>query len=283
LQVFLCEGLTSKKSNGKLILFCWSFKQYTYNLVLHQNESTQSMTPIKTAMILAAGFGTRLRPLTLNNPKPLLEIKGTPCIQYIVNYLKTFGIEKIVINTHYLAAQIHTYFQNDPQIILINEKEILETGGAIKNAIKELDDIFLTVNGDIWFNDPEIFQRMTYAFDEKIMDALLMMVPTQNALFFSKEGDYYPKKDCLDAIFQLIHKEHQIKTDQCPAYIYGGIQIWSKKEFLNYTSPNKKYPMLPVFHEAEKKNRLWGICYNHLWCDIGTLESYNSLNKILSF
>ncbi|HCU06204.1 MAG TPA: mannose-1-phosphate guanylyltransferase, partial [Holosporales bacterium] len=134
------------------------------------------MATIKTAMILAAGFGTRLRPLTLDNPKPLLPINKVPCIQYIVSYLKNFGVEKIIINTHYLADKIHTYFQNDPQIVLINEKEILETGGGIKNAIKELDDIFMTVNGDIWFNNPDIFERMAYAFDEKIMDALLMMV-----------------------------------------------------------------------------------------------------------
>ena len=240
------------------------------------------MATIKTAMILGAGFGTRLRPLTLSNPKPLLEINGIPCIQYIVNYLKTFGVEKIVINTHYLAEQIHTYFQDDSQIVLIHEKEILETGGGIQNAIQELDDIFITVNGDIWLNDPDIFEHMTYAFDEKIMDALLMMVPVKNALFFSKEGDYYPQKGYLETTFPLIYKNHQIKTDEGPAYIYGGVQIWSKKGFLNHKSQDKKYPMLPVFHEAEKKNRLWGMRYNHLWCDIGTLESYNSLNKILS-
>lgn len=239
------------------------------------------MATIKTAMILAAGFGTRLRPLTLNNPKPLLPINKIPCIQYIVRYLKNLGVEKIIMNTHYLAEQIHTYFQDDSQIVLIHEKEILETGGGIQNAIQELDDIFITVNGDIWLNDPDIFRHMAYAFDEKIMDALLMMVPVKNALFFSKEGDYYPQKCCLETTFPLIHKDHQIKTDEGPAYIYGGVQIWSKKGFLNHKAQDKKYPMLPVFHEAEKKKRLWGVRYNHLWCDIGTLESYNCLNKIL--
>ena len=237
------------------------------------------MTTIKTAMILAAGLGTRLRPLTLTNPKPLLPINNIPCIQYIVSDLKNLGIEKIVINTHYLAEKIHTYFHDDPQIMLIHEKEILETGGGIQNAIQELDDVFMTVNGDIWFNNPEIFEHMLKAFDAKIMDALLMMVPIKNALYFSKEGDYYPKKSDAEITFPLVHKNHQIQTDECPTYIYGGVQIWSKKEFLKYKSHDKTYPMLPVFHVAEKKNRLWGIRYNHLWCDIGTQEAYLSLNK----
>ena len=240
------------------------------------------MVKIKTAMILAAGLGARLRPLTLKTPKPLLPIQNIPCIQYIVNYLKDFGIEKIVINTHYLAGQIYNYFQDDSQIILINEKEILETGGGIYNVIKELDDNFLTVNGDIWFNYPEFFERMAYAFDPKIMDALLMMVPTDNALFFTKEGDYYQQKGYLETTFPLAYKEHQEKFSVVPPYIYGGVQIWSKTGFLAYKSQNKKYPMLPVFHHAEKNNRLWGARYNHLWCDIGTLEAYNGLNKILS-
>lgn len=240
------------------------------------------MVKIKTAMILAAGLGTRLRPLTLKTPKPLLPIQNIPCIQYIVNYLKDFGVEKIVINTHYLAGQIHSHFQNDPHVVLINEKEILETGGGIHNAINELDDNFMTINGDIWFNYPDFFERMAYAFDTKIMDALLMMVPTENALFFSKDGDYYPQKGYLETTFPLTHKEHQGKSDTPPPYIYGGVQIWSKNGFLDYKSQSAKYSMLPVFHQAEKNNRLWGVRYNHLWCDIGTLEAYNSLNKILS-
>lgn len=240
------------------------------------------MIQIKTAMILAAGLGKRLRPLTLTTPKPLLPVQNIPCIQYIVNYLKDFGVVKIVINTHYLADQLHAFFQDDPQIVLINEDDILETGGGIHNAIKELDDNFLTINGDLWFNYPEFFERMAYGFDTQIMDALLMMVPTENALFFSKEGDYYPQKGYLETTFPLTYKEHQGKRDQRPPYIYGGVQIWSKKGFLDYQSKNKKYPMLPVFHHAEQKGRLWGVRYNHLWCDIGTLDAYNSLNKILS-
>ncbi|PIZ33043.1 MAG: hypothetical protein COY39_03765 [Alphaproteobacteria bacterium CG_4_10_14_0_8_um_filter_37_21] len=240
------------------------------------------MVNIKTAMILAAGMGTRLRPLTLTTPKPLLPVQSIPCIQYIVNYLKDFGVEKIVINTHYLAKQIHYHFQNDPKIVLINEKEILETGGGIKNAITELDDIFVTINGDIWFNDPDFLERMAYAFDTKIMDALLMMVPKENALFFNKDADYYPQKGYLETIFPLRHKEHSEKSYTRPSYIYGGVQIWSKKGFLNYKSQDKHYPMLPVFHHAEKNNRLWGARYHHLWCDIGTLEAYNGLNKILT-
>jgi NDP-sugar pyrophosphorylase family protein len=112
------------------------------------------MQKITKAMILAAGFGTRLKPLTDAEPKPLVKVNGTPMIEFVIERLVEFGIKEIVINTHYLAEQIEFYFRENDfgvKITLSHEKEILGTGGGIKNAEKFLksEDAFIVHNVDV--------------------------------------------------------------------------------------------------------------------------------------
>ncbi|MDP2193333.1 MAG: sugar phosphate nucleotidyltransferase [Alphaproteobacteria bacterium] len=242
--------------------------------------------PPLTGMVLAAGFGKRLQPLTLKTPKPLLPLGGRPCIDYLVSALKGVGIKNIIINTHYLSEQIHQHFKNDPDVQCIYEPTILETGGAISHVHAMLTDIFITVNGDIWLNNLTMIQNMIDMFDPKTMDALLLMVPRENALYTSHHGDYIKATDWvgdndiyLPTPFQLQHVSHATPSKDQTAFIYGGLQIWKKSSFLSYCPKTDHFPMITLFHQAQANQRLYGVTYNGLWCDIGTLHAYERIQN----
>lgn len=232
-----------------------------------------------TAMILAAGFGKRLSPLTLSIPKPLLPVGGVPCLMRTVKELKARGVQKIIINTHHLHEQFEDLFKYDPSIHLIHESEILETGGGILNALDQLDDPLFVISGDIWMNNFDILEQMYHMFDPDIMDGLLMMVPLENTLFFESDGDYAAEEEFLKSTFPIIHKKTLgIK----PSFVYGGVQVWRKQTLNDYQNSQKSFSMVEVFHKSESEKRLWGIRFDHLWCDIGTLTAYYNLNNFIN-
>ena len=185
---------------------------------------------IDTIMLFAAGFGNRMRHLTENSPKTLIPILGKPILHHALELCKSYPFKKIVINTHYLHEKILESIEefkeqnpNFPEIIVIYEEELLETGGAIKNAIEILGDkpIF-TLNTDIVLQSKSnLFKEMEKKWNADEMDFLLLMQPYDNAVGYAGHGDFD-----LDTEGKL----HRPDKTENYEYMYAGLQILKPKK-----------------------------------------------------
>ena len=205
---------------------------------------------INTALILCAGFGKRLNPITLNTPKPLLEIKDVSMLERCINLIEKLGIQKILINTFYLKDQFSVFlnsknFNIDIKIIEDGE-HILDTGGGIQNMIKDSNEKdFIIFNPDtIWSNDykDEIIKMEKKYFSEKLENILLL---ANKKLSFDKKlkGDFNLKNN-------LINKEAEKE------FIYIGCQIINKKLFIKQQIEN--YSILEIWNNLLDKKKLFG-------------------------
>ena len=205
---------------------------------------------INTALILCAGFGKRLNPITLNTPKPLLEIKDVSMLERCINLIKKLGIKKILINTFYLKDQFSVFlnsknFNIDIKIIEDGE-HILDTGGGIQNMIKDSNEKdFIIFNPDtIWSNDykDEIIKMEKKYFSEKLENILLLV---NKKFSFDKKlkGDFNLKNN-------LINKKAEKE------FIYIGCQIINKKLFIKEKIEN--YSILEVWNNLLDQKKLFG-------------------------
>jgi len=205
---------------------------------------------INTALILCAGFGKRLNPITLNTPKPLLQIKGVSMLERCINLIKKLGIQKILINTFYLKDQFSVFlnsndFNTDIKIIEDGE-HILETGGGIQNMIQNSNENdFIIFNPDtIWSDNykDEILKMEKIYFSEKLENILLL---ANKKLSFDKKlkGDFNLKNN-------LINKEAEKEL------IYIGCQIINKKLFVR--NKTEKYSILEIWNKLLDKKKLYG-------------------------
>ena len=205
---------------------------------------------INTALILCAGFGKRLNPITLNTPKPLLEIKDVSMLERCINLIEKLGIQKILINTFYLKDQFSVFFKNKNfklDIKIIEDGEhILDTGGGIQNMIKDSNEKdFIIFNPDtIWSNDykDEILKMKKMYFSEKLENILLL---ANKKLSFDKKlkGDFNLKNN-------LINKEAEKE------FIYIGCQIINKKLFIKEKIEN--YSILEIWNNLLDQKKLFG-------------------------
>ena len=205
---------------------------------------------INTALILCAGFGKRLNPITLNIPKPLLEIKNVSMLERCINLIEKLGIKKVLINTFYLKDQFSVFlnsknFNIDIKIIEDGE-HILDTGGGIQNMIKDSNEKdFIIFNPDtIWSNDykEEILKMEKMYFSEKLENILLL---ANKKLSFDKKlkGDFNLKNN-------LINKEAEKE------FIYIGCQIINKKLFIKEKIEN--YSILEIWNNLLDQKKLFG-------------------------
>lgn len=234
---------------------------------------------IKQAMVLAAGLGKRLRPLTETIPKPLLPVSGKPLIQNALEALSQFGVERIVINTHYLADQIESYINtlnqqnNSPELIISRESTLLETGGGILNAQPHFKNgPIISINSDIWWEDTTILDRLTEKWNSQEMDALLAIVPLSKALNYSKSGDFI-----LGADSRL----SRINPSSDSTHIYTGIQIINPERLLRENSGS--FPLSECYQRSLNEKRLFGVETEGSWSDLGTLEAYTYLRDFKNF
>src|SRR5271166_4347487 len=148
----------------------------------------------RTAMVLAAGLGTRLRPVTETIPKPLIEINGRSLLDHAIDRLTLVGVERVVVNVHYKAAMVVSQLarRDHPRIEISHETELLDTGGGVARALPLLDDTFFVVNSDVFWLDGKdrALQRLAAAFDPERMDAVLLLQRTATAVGYEGSGDY---------------------------------------------------------------------------------------------
>jgi len=226
---------------------------------------------IKKAMILAAGFGKRLNPLTLNSPKPLLKIGKETLLSNTINFLEQFQIKQAVINVHYLGDQIIKYIKKknfNLNITVINEKEkILDTGGGIFNALKHFNESFLCINPDtIWnLNYIKELKKMESDFFLNRKKCNLLVVDKIKSFDKNLKGDFNLQNGLITR-----------KKDENLKFIYTGLQIINPKAFSNIDE--KVFSMNKVWNQLIKSNQLFGLESKIDFLHISTLNIYKKLN-----
>ena len=223
------------------------------------------------AMILAAGRGERLRPLTDTTPKPMLPINGKPLLEHHINRLAAAGIDEIVINTCWLGEQIEEYFADGGCRFGVNiswsrEAHALETGGGISQALPLLgDEPFLLINGDVWSDFPLAELSETNLSPE--LDAKLVLVDNP---------DHHPQGD-----FSLDGK--LVSYREAQRYTFSGISLFRPALFAAFqASAGQCFPLRDVLRPAILAGRVSASVYTGSWCDVGTVERYQQLQNFLS-
>jgi len=218
---------------------------------------------INKAMLLAAGYGTRLRPLTDHTPKPLVPVAGRPMIEYALDKLRVHGIREIVINVSHLKAQLLDYCaaQKDFCFAISNEAEPLETGGGLKRAAPFLggEPVF-AINSDIlWSDDGETaLNRLVRHWDDAKMDFLLLAQPKARAVGHDKGEDHL-----------FIRPENTLGWNAAAApYIIAGIGIFHPRVLRD--APDGKFSVKILWHRALAQNRLFCLPHHGRWFQTGT-------------
>jgi len=229
-----------------------------------------------TAVILSAGLGTRMRPLTLTTPKPLLRLGGQPILAHALDRLLAAGVQRIIVNAHHLADQVADFCAAYPQVTLLREPELLETGGAIiamaaKNLLPKAP--FFIVNGDAyWVNGPaDTLRRLARAFDPGETDVMLLLARTAGLGVETGRGDFlWPRDAAL---------RRPGERDIAP-YLFAGVQIASPALF--NTAPAGKFSMNLLWDQAMEAGRLGAIVHDGIWFHLSTPEDLAHADAVLA-
>lgn len=206
-------------------------------------------------MMFAAGFGTRMHPLTLECPKPLIRLAGKTLIDHTLDLARAVSPTPIVANTHYLADQIVTHFAGTDVLCRNETPDILDTGGGLKNALPLLGDgPVITTNTDAIWLGPNPFEQLVAAWDPNQMDALLVCIPIARVHGHPGKGDFD------------IDPSGQVSRGR--DVVYGGIQLINPARVLEIQET--VFSMNSVWDRIIAKNRLYAVNYPGAWCDIGT-------------
>ena len=228
-----------------------------------------------TAMVLAAGLGQRMRPLTDKLPKPLVKLRGEAMLDTILDRLQDHGIARAVVNLHYLGGMIEAHLKDRkrPEILFSPERDLLETGGGVKQALPLLgDDPFFVLNGDVCWLDglTPALERLATAWNEAEMDALLLLHPTCSAFGYEGIGDYL-----MDSVGRLRRREER----QIAPFIHAGIQILHPRLFEG--APAGSFSLNRLYDKAQEAGRLWGLRHDGEWYHVGTPAELRAVEDAL--
>lgn len=216
------------------------------------------------AMVLAAGLGLRLRPITETLPKPLVALAGRTLLDRALDALDKTGVERAVVNTHYLGAMIETHLaaRARPRIVLSPEAELLETGGGVVCALPHLGPTpFYVVNADIAWTDgaTPALARLAEAWRDEAMDALLLLHAVGDATGYDGSGDFFLKSD----------NTLEWRGDAASApYVFTGVQILHPR--LLADAPDGRFSLTVLYDRARAAGRLAGLVHDGDWHHIGT-------------
>jgi MurNAc alpha-1-phosphate uridylyltransferase len=229
---------------------------------------------ITTAMILAAGRGERMLPLTNTVPKPLIQVAGRSLLDRSMDRLVSHGVSKIVVNVHHHGQQIADRLAGRAEIV--REDRLLGTGGSVKNALPLLGEgPFFVLNGDgLWRDGPQpMLERLQARWDPDRMDALLLLHPIYKVIGRepTDRGDYF--------IEPRGHLRHRGIAALTP-YMFASISVCDARLF--QASPEGPFSLLQLWHRAEATQRLFGVIHDGDWFHIGTPEALSLAERILA-
>jgi len=235
-----------------------------------QNENT-------AAMIMAAGLGTRMQPLTATRPKPMVELNGRPLIDYTLDRLATHSISPIVVNVHYLADMLEQHLENSSitDVVIADERdELLDTGGGANANLEILGpDRFFILNSDsLWIEDgTDNLAAMLTAWDSDTMDCLMLLAPTGNSLGYSGNGDFN-----ISADGRLLARASDAKA----AFVHTGCCLIHPRIFAG--APAGPFSLNLLWNKALAHKRLFGLELKGQWLHIGTPEALTAAEEKLN-
>lgn len=234
------------------------------------------MIHIRKAMIMGAGFGTRMAPLTNNLPKPLVHLRGKPMIDHALARLREAGVEEAVVNLHYKAdlLEAHLADHQNPNVVFSDERDLLlDTGGGVKKARALLgDDPIFTFNSDsVWIEGRRrTLTRMMEMWDPDRMDALLMIASATSTIGEVRRGDFV-----MDANGALVRREAQTVAP----FMYAGVQIIKPQLFDE--GPEGPFSTNLIWDQAIERGRLFGLRMEATWMHVGTPEDLADAERFL--
>jgi MurNAc alpha-1-phosphate uridylyltransferase len=225
-------------------------------------------TTPRTAMVLAAGRGERMRPLTERMPKPLVPVAGKPLLDHVLDRLAAAGVERAVVNVHYLADMIedHLRARARPQIAISDERDkLLDTGGGVVKALPAIGAApFFHLNSDtIWIDGvkPNL-ERLAESFDAATMDALLLLAPVSASIGYAGRGDFTMAPD--DRLTRRAER-------QVAQFVYAGAAILRPELFKD--APDGAFLLTTLFDRAAEAGRLHGLRLEGIWMHVGTPDA----------
>ena len=222
-----------------------------------------------TAMIMAAGLGKRMRPLTATRPKPLIEVGGKALLDHVLEKLRAAGVRKVVVNVHYLADALEAHLASRAHgldVVISDERDLLlETGGGLVQAAPLIDsDPFLSLNSDnLWVDGPaDTLKLLASHWDDAKMDALLLLVPLARALNHKGMGDFHMSRG---------GRLRRRDRSHVAPFVFTGIQMLSKR--LLRGAPEGPFSTNILWDRAIEEGRCFGAVHQGLWFDVGTPTS----------
>jgi MurNAc alpha-1-phosphate uridylyltransferase len=237
----------------------------------HRIQAPVTIPPVgdvtipRRAMVLAAGLGTRMRPITDHTPKPLVPVRGQPVIDWALNRLAAVGVETCVVNLHHLGDQVraHLRARTAPEVVFSDESDrLLETGGGVRKALPLLgDEPVYVINGDVLWLDGirPALTRLAEAWDAERMDILLMVLRLAGAHGYDGRGDFFldpwgrPRR----------RKEHEIAP-----FVHAGVLILHPRVF--HDTPDRPFSLNLLFNRALDEGRLRALPHDGEWYHVGT-------------
>lgn len=239
-----------------------------------------------TAMVLAAGLGLRMRPITDTIPKPLVPVGGQPLIAYAFDRVRAAGVRRVIVNVHYLADPLEAWAraQNDLDVVISDERDaVLETGGGIARALPLLGNApFFVLNSDSFWLETHgsALTRLAEAWDEARMDCLLLLCPMDQTVGYGGAGDFYRHGD------GHLTRRTDVDTDAARDALPGNVLVYiggcliHPRLFLD--SPQGKFSLNVLWNRAIAANRLHGIVHAGRWLHVGTPDAIAPAEKILT-
>lgn len=233
----------------------------------------------EVAMVMAAGLGTRMRPLTDALPKPLVEVAGTTLIDHVLDHLRAAGVKRVVVNVHYLADAMEAHLRaaaGGLDVVVSDERAgLMETGGGLVQALPLLGDApFLCVNSDnYWLDGPvDAIKLLASRWDDAAMDALLLMVPLARAHNHNGQGDFHLAAD------GRIAKRRQ--PGRPAPFVWTGIQILHPRLIVD--APAGPFSTNLFWNRAIAAGRAYGQVHQGLWFDVGTPGAIGRTEALLA-
>ncbi len=239
---------------------------------------TKAPAPLKNAMILAAGLGTRMRPITERTPKPLVKVNNRTLIDHAIDRLVEGGVTDITINLHYLGDQVERHLgrRETPNINFSWERDVLlDTGGGVQQALPQLgDEPFWVVNCDsLWLNGPtEMMTRALEQWDADKMDALLILHSTVDAYGYDGYGDFNAEQD------GLLSRRPELEI---APWLFTGIQIVQPKLIADI--PDQIFSMNRIYDQAIERDRLYGMVHDGEWFHVGSPDGLSEVESFMKY
>ena len=232
---------------------------------------------IDTAMVMAAGLGKRMRPLTASRPKPLVKVAGQTLLDHSLDHLRSADVTRAVVNVHYLAGSIEAHLKHRGKgldISISDERDLLlETGGGVVRALPLISrDTFFVVNSDnLWIDGPtDSLRLLAERWDEDAMDGLLLVVPLARANCHHGQGDFHMDPEGLLS---------RRRATRVAPFVYTGIQLVSRRLFAD--SPAGAFSTNILWDRAIAAGRLFGMSHPGLWFDVGTPQAVTQTEALL--